>query len=75
MRLPDYTKAKNRKDINNNVVSFDIDPSLVGKYKGMKFFLKTYGCQMNEHDSENLRAMLVELGFSETYDIYYVYSN
>ncbi len=69
MKLPDYTKAKNRKDINNNVVSFDIDPSLIGKYKGKKFFLKTYGCQMNEHDSENLRAMLVELGFSETCDM------
>ena len=66
MKLPDYTKAKMRKDKNDNVISYNIDKSLVDKYKGKKFFLKTYGCQMNEHDSENLRAMLLELGFSES---------
>ncbi len=68
MKLPDYTKAKNRKDKNNEVISFNIDKSLINKYKGKKFFLKTYGCQMNEHDSENIRALLLKLGFSETSD-------
>ena len=66
MKLPDYTKAKMRKDKNENVISYNIDKSLIGKYKGKKFFLKTYGCQMNEHDSENLCAMLLELGFKQT---------
>ncbi len=42
---------------------YEIDPSFRGKYQGLKFYLKTYGCQMNEHDSENIVAMLEELGF------------
>ena len=68
MKLPDYTTAKNRTEKNNNIITYDIEKDLIGKYQGKKFFLKTYGCQMNEHDSEALRAMLIELGFSETDD-------
>ncbi|MBR4617705.1 MAG: tRNA (N6-isopentenyl adenosine(37)-C2)-methylthiotransferase MiaB [Bacilli bacterium] len=40
-----------------------MDNDLIDKYKGKTYFLKTYGCQMNEHDSENIKAMLEELGF------------
>ena len=28
----------------------------------MKFYIKTYGCQMNERDSEAAAAMLIEDG-------------
>lgn len=28
-----------------------------------RFFIDTYGCQMNEHDSETLTAMLFEMGY------------
>ncbi len=31
-----------------------------------KFIIQTYGCQMNEHDSEKMSAMLINLGFEET---------
>ena len=34
------------------------------------YFVKTYGCQMNEHDSENIRAILEDLGFRPSDDIY-----
>ena len=34
------------------------------KFLGKKCFLKTYGCQMNEHDSEIITGLLKELGFS-----------
>ena len=39
----------------------------VDKY-GVKprFFIKTYGCQMNEHDSERIMWILKKLGFSFT---------
>lgn len=30
-----------------------------------KYFIETFGCQMNLHDSEKIAGMLVDLGFSE----------
>ena len=33
--------------------------------KGKTYFVKTYGCQMNEHDSENIEALLTGLGFKK----------
>ncbi len=30
------------------------------------YLIKTYGCQMNEHDSEKLSAMLMQMGYQET---------
>ena len=38
--------------------------------KNKTYFVKTYGCQMNEHDSENIRAILEDLGFRPSDDIY-----
>ena len=35
-------------------------------YKNKKYFLRTYGCQMNVHDSEEIAARLESLGFKET---------
>jgi tRNA-2-methylthio-N6-dimethylallyladenosine synthase len=31
--------------------------------KKRKYFIETYGCQMNEHDSEKLSSMLAQMGF------------
>ena len=31
----------------------------------MKYFIITYGCQMNVHESEKLAGMLVDIGYSE----------
>ncbi|MEG0022160.1 MAG: tRNA (N6-isopentenyl adenosine(37)-C2)-methylthiotransferase MiaB, partial [Bacilli bacterium] len=31
-----------------------------------KYLIKTYGCQMNEHDSENIKAILENMSFTET---------
>ena len=42
--------------------------SYVGEEFPKKLFLETYGCQMNEHDSENIEALLVALGFSKVDD-------
>ena len=32
----------------------------------MKYFIKTFGCQMNVHESEKLAGMLESLGYSVT---------
>lgn len=31
----------------------------------MKYFIITYGCQMNEHDSERIRYLLEEMGYTK----------
>ncbi|MEG2751285.1 MAG: tRNA (N6-isopentenyl adenosine(37)-C2)-methylthiotransferase MiaB, partial [Anaerorhabdus sp.] len=33
---------------------------------GRKFFLRTYGCQANERDSETIAGILLEMGFTRT---------
>ena len=67
MNLPNYKEAMKRNKKYETVV-YSINKELLNKYSGKKYFLKTYGCQMNEHDSENIKAMLEELGFIETDD-------
>ena len=34
--------------------------------KGLKFFVETYGCQMNEYDSELVGNILANLGYSKS---------
>ncbi len=31
----------------------------------MKFHVTTFGCQMNEHDSERMKGMLESIGYAE----------
>ena len=68
MHLPNYTDARKREDKKYRRVEFNLDKSVKDKYKGKTFFIKTYGCQMNEHDSENIAALLTSLGFSQVDD-------
>ena len=68
MKLPDYSEAKKR---NKEVVireEYIFDNSLKNIGKNKKYYVKTYGCQMNEHDSENIKAMLEQLSFEEIDD-------
>ena len=70
MNLPNLNEAKKRKaeDVvktkdyirNNNLNNLGCNK---------KYFIKTYGCQMNEHDSENIKALLEEMEFKETFDM------
>ena len=68
MHLPNYTDARKREDKKYRRVEFNLDKSVKDKYTGKTFFIKTYGCQMNEHDSENIAALLTSLGFSQVDD-------
>ncbi len=68
MHLPDFKEARTRDIRDYNRVDFKFNDEISDKYKGKKFFLKTYGCQMNEHDSENISALLVSLGFERVDD-------
>ena len=68
MNLPDYKEARSRTKKEYKRVEFIQDKVFSDKYKGKTFYLKTYGCQMNEHDSENIAALLVSLGFTRVDD-------
>ena len=64
MNLPDLKKAKIRSDKPSEYkIANDVKNN---SFKGQKFYLKTYGCQMNVHDSEQIRAILENLGLEET---------
>ena len=68
MNLPDLAKAKVRTANKVNIIKDDykIPESVKEIGKGKKFYLKTYGCQMNVHDSENIKGMLTDLKYTET---------
>lgn len=60
MNLPDLKLAKIRTDKKSQTI--DVSPVHSEKFKNKKYFLRTYGCQMNEHDSEQIKAILEDLG-------------
>ena len=61
MNIPDMKKEKSR---NQEKVEFVYnDPIVSNKFNGKKYFIRTYGCQMNVHDSEEISALLENLGF------------
>lgn len=67
MNLPDLKKAKIRtsKEVEyKDYYLFNSD-----KFIGKKYFLRTYGCQMNEHDSEEIEAILKNFGMEETLEL------
>lgn len=68
MILPNLKEAKQRtdKEVIIKTDEYHVDEELKKIGKNKKYFLKTYGCQMNEHDSENIKAILEEMSFTET---------
>lgn len=47
---------------------FSVPDELLGMGKGRKFYIRTYGCQMNEHDTEVMAGIFTQLGFEPTDD-------
>ena len=68
MNLPDLKAAKVRTKKNIKIIKNDYkvpdDMKTIGK--GKKYYIKTYGCQMNVHDSENIKAILEDMNFTES---------
>ncbi len=67
MQLPDLNKARKRtsKDILIKTNEYIVKENLKELGKGKKYYVKTYGCQMNVHDSENIKAILEDMSFTE----------
>ena len=66
MKIPNYKDARKRSKKEVLIRNISLDNQYLDLGKNKKFFLKTYGCQMNEHDSENIKGMLNMMQFTET---------
>ena len=67
MNLPDLQKARLRTDKKPEFLEAKNIKS--DKFKNKKYFIRTYGCQMNVHDSEEIKGILENLGFLETEEL------
>ena len=67
MQLPSLENARKRtkEEVITKTNDYIIKENLKELGLNKKYFVKTYGCQMNEHDSENIKAILEEMSFKE----------
>ena len=65
MLMPHLDQAKKRTKNEVLVRNFEMDDKFKKIGVGKTYYVKTYGCQMNVHDSENIKAILEEMGFKE----------
>jgi len=64
---PDINKArKRRKEDVQFHYDFSIPEDVATIGEGKKFLIRTYGCQMNEHDTEVMAGILTEMGYEAT---------
>ncbi|MGG4013231.1 tRNA (N6-isopentenyl adenosine(37)-C2)-methylthiotransferase MiaB [Bacillus smithii] len=64
---PSMKDAKRRgKEAVKYHEDFSIPEEFLGMGKGRKFYIRTYGCQMNEHDTEVMAGILMQLGYEPT---------
>lgn len=63
---PSITDARKRgKEVTHVHRDFVIEDSIKNIGAGKKYLIQTYGCQMNEHDSEAIIGMAEELGYTK----------
>ena len=67
MNLPDMKQARLRTY--KKVEYKDAQNIKSDKFKNKKYYLRTYGCQMNVHNSEEIKGILENLGFQETEEL------
>ncbi|WP_170007337.1 tRNA (N6-isopentenyl adenosine(37)-C2)-methylthiotransferase MiaB [Bacillus fonticola] len=64
---PSLKEAKKRgKEEISYHKDFAIPEEFAGMGQGKKFYIRTYGCQMNEHDTEVMAGIFMGLGYEPT---------
>ncbi len=68
MNLPNLKEARKRtkEKVLIKTNEYIVKENLKELGLGKKYYVKTYGCQMNEHDTENIKAILEDMSFEET---------
>ena len=71
MNLPNLLEAKkrSREKVLTKTNAYIIENNLKNLGVGKKYYVKTYGCQMNEHDTENIKAILEDMSFTEALEM------
>ncbi len=71
MQLPNLKEAKIRNKTKVRILTdlYRVPEELSKIGFGKTYFVKTYGCQMNEHDTENIKAILEELSYLPANDM------
>ena len=71
MNLPNIKEARHRSKDKVSVYydKYNIPESIEKIGKEKTYALLTYGCQMNVHDSENISAIMEEMGYTKTEDM------
>lgn len=70
MLKPNFKEAKKRNKEDIKILRNEYHVPKEAKNMGLnkRYFVKTYGCQMNEHDSEMISAILEDMGYTKAND-------
>ena len=69
MQLPNLNEARKRTKNEVKKIDYKLDELYKNIGENKTFYVKTYGCQMNEHDSENIEGLLESIGFKKNTDM------
>ena len=64
MKLPNMKEAAKRTKKEPNYIYEK--RNIHREYNNLKYYIRTYGCQMNVHDTEEISAILEALGYTKT---------
>ena len=67
MNLPNMKEAKKRtcNKVNIKYDDYDITEEMENLGKDKNYLILTYGCQMNEHDSENIAGIMEDMSYTK----------
>jgi len=70
MNLPKILEAKERTSKRVAILYDDYNNEGLSNFgRGKKYLILTYGCQMNEHDSEYISGIMEDIGYQKTDDM------
>lgn len=66
MKIPNFLDAKKRSKCKTNIIrNYIVDNKYINIGLNKKYFIRTYGCQMNERDSETISGILEQMGYEK----------